>query len=272
MKKVMSKLALVSVVTGASLILGERAKADSYVVQAGDSFYSISQRYGMDANTLATNNGMRIFDLLVPSQILQVVTANAPETSVSSPVQNSSATTYSVQAGDSFSSIAARYGLDYNLLASHNGLSIYDTLVVGQNLSLPEVTQAVSSENTGQASNSYYLEGFDYEAGVNYPVGQCTWAVQKVTGWAGDWWGNAADWGRNAAASGYQVGTTPMVGAIAVWDDGGYGHVAYVTAVESETRIQVLEANIAGKQWIDNHRGWFNPQDSLSQLTYIYPH
>ncbi len=28
------------------------------------------------------------------------------------------------------------------------------------------------------------------------------------------------------------------------WDDGGYGHVAVVTAVESTTRIQVSEANM----------------------------
>lgn len=268
-----SKWAVLSLVTGASLILGMKAEADSYVVKNGDSFYDIAQRFGMSADSLASNNGMGLFDLLVPGQVLQVPGASSQvvEAPAVSSVQ-SGAATHMVQAGESFSSIAASYGINYFDLVAYNGLSVYDTLVQGQILALPGVTSTVVENQVATASNDYYLDGFDYEAGINYPIGQCTWGVQKVSGWAGDWWGNAADWARNAQASGYQVGTSPMVGAIAVWDDGGYGHVAYVTAVESETSIQVLEANYAGRQWIDNHRGWFNPQDGQGQLSYIYPY
>lgn len=56
------------------------------------------------------------------------------------------------------------------------------------------------------------------------------------------------------------MGTTPVVGSIAVWADGGFGHVAYVTGVDEVGNIQVLEANYNGRQWIDYHRGWFNPE------------
>ena len=38
---------------------------------------------------------------------------------------------------------------------------------------------------------------------------------------------------QSAAAAGFRTGSTPQVGAIISWNDGGYGHVAVVTAVES---------------------------------------
>lgn len=39
---------------------------------------------------------------------------------------------------------------------------------------------------------------------------------------------------------GFRIGTTPQVGAIAIWDGGQFGHVAYVTAVANNRAIQVL--------------------------------
>ena len=104
-----------------------------------------------------------------------------------------------------------------------------------------------------------------------YPVGQCTWGAKVLAPWAGNNWGNGAQWGSSAAAAGYRTGSQPQVGAIASWNDGGYGHVAVVTAVQSATSIQVSEANYAGNQSIGNYRGWFNPVNAQGSLTYIYP-
>ena len=108
-----------------------------------------------------------------------------------------------------------------------------------------------------------------------YPVGQCTWAVKSLAPWIPNWLGNAGGWANNARAKGFRTGSTPRVGSIAVWpnDGGGYGHVAYVTDVASNTRIQVKESNYAGKQYIANFRGWFNPQASSwgGNVSYIYP-
>ncbi len=104
-----------------------------------------------------------------------------------------------------------------------------------------------------------------------YPVGQCTWGAKVLAPWAGHNWGNGAQWGSSAAAAGYRTGSQPQVGAIASWNDGGYGHVAVVTAVQSATSIQVSEANYAGNQSIGNYRGWFNPVNAQGSLTYIYP-
>ena len=105
----------------------------------------------------------------------------------------------------------------------------------------------------------------------SYPMGECTWGAKTLAPWAGDYWGNGAQWATSAAAAGFRTGSTPQVGAIACWNDGAYGHVAVVTAVESNTRIQVSESNYGKKRYIGNHRGWFNPTTtSEGFVTYIY--
>ena len=106
----------------------------------------------------------------------------------------------------------------------------------------------------------------------SYPTGECTWGAKTLAPWAGDYWGNGAQWATSAAAAGFRTGSTPQVGAIACWKEGGYGHVAVVTAVSSSTRIQVSESNYGGDRTIGNKRGWFNPTTtSEGYLTYIYP-
>ena len=105
----------------------------------------------------------------------------------------------------------------------------------------------------------------------SYPVGECTWGAKTLAPWAGDYWGNGGQWAASAAAAGFRTGSQPQVGAIACWNDGGYGHVAVVTAVQSTTSIQVSESNYLGIRSIGNYRGWFNPVNAQGTVTYIYP-
>ena len=108
-----------------------------------------------------------------------------------------------------------------------------------------------------------------------YPVGQCTWGAKSLASWVGNYWGNAKNWIASAQAAGHSVGTTPVVGAIAVWpnDGGGYGHVAYVTSASGANSIQVMESNYAGNMSIGNYRGTFDPTSSAhgGSVYYIYP-
>ncbi|HEQ8007835.1 TPA: CHAP domain-containing protein [Streptococcus pyogenes] len=138
----------------------------------------------------------------------------------------------------------------------------------------PQATPAAQSSNaiepaalTAPASPSARPQ-VSYSSVNNYPVGQCTWGAKSLAPWAGNNWGNGGQWAASAQAAGYSVGSTPMVGAIAVWDDGGYGHVAVVVEVQSSSNIRVMESNYSGKQYIADHRGWFNP----TGVTFIYPH
>lgn len=106
-----------------------------------------------------------------------------------------------------------------------------------------------------------------YDSSNTYPVGQCTWGVKSLAPWAGNNWGNGGQWAASAQAQGFTVSSTPVPGAIAVWNDGGYGHVAYVSQVQSASNIRVMESNYAGNMYINDYRGWFNPTGAV----YILP-
>ena len=125
--------------------------------------------------------------------------------------------------------------------------------------SSPSLSSSAASNNARYDAKSYY-------------VGECTWGVKSQVSWVGPYWGNANQWVASARAEGFSVGTTPQVGAVAVWVGGAYGHVALVSAVESSTNIQVSESNYMGRRYIGNHRGWFNPTTtSEGTVYYIYP-
>ena len=125
--------------------------------------------------------------------------------------------------------------------------------------SSPSLSSSAASNNARYDAKSYY-------------VGECTWGVKSQVSWVGPYWGNAKQWVASARAEGFSVGTTPQVGAVAVWVGGAYGHVALVSAVESSTNIQVSESNYMGRRYIGNHRGWFNPTTtSEGTVYYIYP-
>ena len=132
-------------------------------------------------------------------------------------------------------------------------------------------TPSNSSSSSPSSSSSAASNNARYDA-KSYYVGECTWGVKSQVSWVGPYWGNANQWVASARAEGFSVGTTPQVGAVAVWVGGAYGHVALVTAVESSTNIQVSESNYMGRRYIGNHRGWFNPTTtSEGTVYYIYP-
>ena len=151
-----------------------------------------------------------------------------------------------------------------------------ETVVTSSQSQVVEQTTTVStlsnsSSSSSSSSSSAASNNAKYDA-RSYDVGECTWGVKSQVSWVGPYWGNANQWVASARAEGFSVGTTPQVGAVAVWVGGAYGHVALVTAVESSTNIQVSESNYMGRRYIDNHRGWFNPTTtSEGTVYYIYP-
>ena len=129
-----------------------------------------------------------------------------------------------------------------------------------------QVTQALTQPSTPVGPSTIHTA--IKQVANSYPWGQCTWGVKNLAPWAGDYWGNADMWAASAASQGFKVGTKPVAGAIAVWSG---MHVAYVTDVQSETKIQVLESNVSGNMNIGNYRGWFNPTNVQGTVSYIYP-
>ena len=156
------------------------------------------------------------------------------------------------------------------------------TVAASANTTFAAQVQATSSSSSASSSDddSSYTPAATtvsqrptYSSNASsYPTGECTWGAKTLAPWAGDYWGNGAQWATSAAAAGFRTGSQPQVGAIACWNDGGYGHVAVVTAVSSSSSIQVSESNYGGDRTIGNKRGWFNPTTtSEGYVTYIYP-
>ncbi|HEO1288042.1 TPA: CHAP domain-containing protein [Streptococcus agalactiae] len=166
-----------------------------------------------------------------------------------------------------------------NLTATYSATTVATTTATATNepkVTQPSVvTKAVEApkavvSSTPRAVSKPVVRSYD--SSNTYPMGQCTWGAKSMASWVGNYWGNANQWGASARAAGYSVGTTPRVGAVAVWpyDGGGYGHVAVVTSVANNSSIQVMESNYAGNMSIGNYRGSFNPSASGS-VYYIYP-
>lgn len=156
------------------------------------------------------------------------------------------------------------------ILASGNTSFAAQVQAVNNTGGTPAAEAAVATSGAAQPSAVVATPSYSLSAST-YPVGQCTWGAKTLAPWAGDYWGNGGQWAASAAAAGFRTGSQPQVGAIACWNDGGYGHVAVVTAVQSANNIQVSEANYAGNQSLGNHRGWFDPTNAQGYVTYIYP-
>lgn len=148
---------------------------------------------------------------------------------------------------------------------------VEDMIATEVETSIKPVVEEVASEPT------YVEPVVTYDASNTYPMGQCTWGAKVLAPWVGNYWGNANQWLVSGSAAGHTTGTTPQVGAVAVWTGGagGYGHVAVVTAVDGD-KIQVMEANYGGSaeqadpRGVGNYRGWFSA--SASGITgYVYP-
>ncbi|HEY2004380.1 MAG TPA: CHAP domain-containing protein [Candidatus Saccharimonadia bacterium] len=124
-------------------------------------------------------------------------------------------------------------------------------------------TTSLPSDPSGQAIPPGILAP-DYTYHNSYARGQCTWYV------AGrrpipPHWGNAVSWYYNAISSGWKVGITPAVGAIAWTSAGYYGHVALVEKVSADNKsVYISEMNYRGIG-IKDYR-WV----SASSFKYIY--
>ena len=112
----------------------------TYTVQSGDSWWAIANRYGMNMYTLASNNGKSIYSVLHPGDILTVNGSNQNSSSVAS------YGSYIVKSGDSWWTIAHKYGLSMYTLAARNGKTINSMIHPGDVL---RVSGAV-------ASHTYY--------------------------------------------------------------------------------------------------------------------
>ena len=122
-----------------------------YVVQKGDTLYSIALKYGTTPNAIIRKNNLKNNTLTVGQTL--TIPSDVESTGDYSDVSNSS--TYVVQRGDSLYSIANAYNVSANDLRNINNLTS-DILSVGQVLIIPG-----NSNRNSNASNLYVVKRGD---------------------------------------------------------------------------------------------------------------
>lgn len=117
---------------------------DTYTVMAGDTLSGIAAKFGTTYQELAAINGIADPNVIHVGQIIKLKgdAASTPQ----------GENTYTVQAGDTLSGIAAKHGTTYQELAALNGISDPNVIHVGQVLkvtgSVADRTYTVQSGDT----------------------------------------------------------------------------------------------------------------------------
>ncbi len=118
---------------GAASVVGTTGSV--HVVQRGETLASIAWRYGVTVDQLVQANGLPSSHWIYVGQ--RLVVPGAAQAGAAQATAIPSGGVHVVQAGESLSSIAARYGLSVWDLARANNLSVLSWVYVGQRLVLP---------------------------------------------------------------------------------------------------------------------------------------
>lgn len=117
------------------------AKTATHTVQAGESLTSIARKYNTTVQDVAALNGLSVTDGVLVNQKLQVPAGiKAPATSKHEPAEtkaNTQSVKYTIQSGDSLTSVAAKYGISVAELATANNMSTDTGLIRGKTLTIP---------------------------------------------------------------------------------------------------------------------------------------
>jgi len=117
-----------------------------YTVSTGDTLADIAARFGIDAATLASLNGIENANLIVVGQVLTVPAgpAGGQSTATTPPTAVLPHLTHIVAAGETLSDIANQYGTTIADLVAANALDNPGLLLPGQALLVPKVASAAS--------------------------------------------------------------------------------------------------------------------------------
>lgn len=226
----------------------------SYTVQPGDTVSGIATKFGITTSTILWANNLTDPNAVHPGDSLTILPT--------------SGLLYTVASGDTADSLASKYQANAAQIISYNNAEV-SGLQPGMKIIIPDgvkpapVAPAVPQRSVPVRSNfsptlTHYAFG-----GNGYAYGYCTWYVASRRS-VPAYWGDAVNWYYNAQASGFSVGSVPVVGAIAWTPAGYYGHVAIVDGV-SGGMVTISEMNgPAGWGRVDSRTV------SASDFRYIY--
>lgn len=204
----------------------------TYIVQEGDTLWTIARKFDLTTNTLRWANNIRDENSIKPGKKLLI----PPTVGV----------LYLVKEGDTLKGIAKRFHASVAMIISQNDLYGED-LKAGMKIMIPDGVGPEAPKPRPEPSAPaapQYASIYRPTSGYNnFPYGYCTWYVasRRNVAWSGDAW----QWYGNAVAAGYAVGSQPVPGSIMVTWESGWGHVAYVESVNGNS-FTVSEMNVNG--------------------------
>ncbi len=128
----------------------------TYTVQAGNTLSGIAYKYGVTVSQLQQWNNISNPNEIYVGQTLKIYTntSSSGTTKPTNSSSNSSYTTYTVQAGNTLSGIAYKYGVTVSQLQQWNNISNPNEIYVGQTLKIYTNTSNSSSSSTTKSTNS----------------------------------------------------------------------------------------------------------------------
>lgn len=127
--------------------------SDTYIVQKGDSLWSIANKFNMTVSELKNLNNLTN-NLLSIGQVLKIKNSS-----------NNGKTTYTVQKGDSLWVIANKYGITTEELKSYNNLTS-NLLSIGQVLKIPQGKTSTENIYTVKKGDSLWTIANRYNTTV----------------------------------------------------------------------------------------------------------
>ena len=127
--------------------------SDTYIVQKGDSLWSIANKFNMTVSELKNLNNLTN-NLLSIGQVLKIKDSS-----------NNEKTTYTVQKGDSLWLIANKYGITTEELKSYNNLTS-NLLSIGQVLKIPQGKTSTENIYTVKKGDSLWTIANRYNTTV----------------------------------------------------------------------------------------------------------
>ncbi|MCU1418314.1 MAG: LysM peptidoglycan-binding protein [Schumannella sp.] len=157
-----------------------------YTIKRGDTISGIASRYGLSTQSVLALNGLTRSSIIYPGQVIKLSGSSiaitpvsqvdptgdppsTPPTSAPAPLIDNS---YTIRAGDTVTSIAARFGVTVDAILAANGLTRASIIYAGRTLIIPGVVAAQDGSSvtplTGEmAANARIIIQVGHELGVS---------------------------------------------------------------------------------------------------------